>query len=159
METKKCRFCKSDIPADAKVCPVCRKKQGKKIWPVVLAVLAVVLISAGSMGGSEQQQIEGDRLSPASRQTASQQPDYEITRCEVEKDGYITYISGTLVNNTSYKTSYLQITFSLFDEDGALVGTAIDNINYLDAGGVWKFKAMAFEDNFASYELAEVTGF
>ena len=27
-ETKKCKYCQSDIPKKAKVCPVCKKKQG-----------------------------------------------------------------------------------------------------------------------------------
>lgn len=30
MDTKKCRHCKSEIPADAKVCPVCRKNKVKR---------------------------------------------------------------------------------------------------------------------------------
>lgn len=158
MDTKKCRHCKSEIPIDAKVCPVCRKKQGKKIWPVIIAVILVFGI-IGSAGNSGKQQISGDKSSPASTRTQSQRPKYEITRCEIETDGYLTYISGSLVNNTSSQTSYLQITFNLYDEDGALIGSAMDNINYLDAGGVWKFKAMAFDSNFATYELAEVTGF
>lgn len=158
MDNKKCRHCKSEIPADAKVCPVCRKKQGKKVWPVIIGVILVLGV-IGSMGNSGNQQISGDRSSTAPTQAESRRPEYEITRCEIETDGLLTYISGSLVNNTSRQTNYLQITFNLYDEDGALIGSAMDNINYLDAGGVWKFKALAFEDDFASYELAEVTGF
>ena len=30
-ETKKCKYCQSDIPKKAKVCPVCKKKQKKNL--------------------------------------------------------------------------------------------------------------------------------
>ncbi|RJP75791.1 MAG: hypothetical protein C4524_11360 [Candidatus Zixiibacteriota bacterium] len=51
------------------------------------------------------------------------------------------FIVGEVVNTAPYAFRYVQIQFSLFDEDGAQVGTAWDNINNLEAGGTWRFRA------------------
>lgn len=71
--------------------------------------------------------------------------------------GFSTYISGVVKNNTSKKYSYVQITFALFDKDGNKVGTALANVNSLDAGETWKFEALALKD-FSTYKLDEITG-
>lgn len=41
-ETKKCKYCQSDIPKKATVCPVCKRKQSSTL-KVVLICLAVFL--------------------------------------------------------------------------------------------------------------------
>ena len=52
--TKLCKHCKTEIPAGAKVCPNCRKKQGMKAWQIILiVVLAVGIIGAIAGGGSD----------------------------------------------------------------------------------------------------------
>lgn len=50
--TKVCKYCKTEIPKDAKVCPNCRKKQGGIGKWIVIAVIVVALIAAIS-GGEE----------------------------------------------------------------------------------------------------------
>ncbi len=53
--TKLCKHCKTEIPAGAKVCPNCRKKQGMSgclIVVIVLVVLAILGIAMGSGSGS-----------------------------------------------------------------------------------------------------------
>lgn len=53
--TKLCKYCKSEIPADAKVCPNCRKKQGMKLWQIILAVVVVIgIIGVVAGGGSDE---------------------------------------------------------------------------------------------------------
>lgn len=56
--TKKCKYCQSDIPKKAKICPNCRKKQNKAkgcltaiIVVIVVFILLIALISLIS-GGS-----------------------------------------------------------------------------------------------------------
>lgn len=71
--------------------------------------------------------------------------------------GFSSYISGVIKNNTDKKYSYVQITFALFDKDGNKVGTALANVNSLDAGETWKFEAIALKD-FSTYKLDEITG-
>jgi len=49
----------------------------------------------------------------------------------------------------------------LYDENEYLIGTAIANINNWEAGGVWKYSAMALSPNgnVKSYKLADITMF
>lgn len=51
-ETKVCKYCKSEIPKKAKVCPNCRKKQGGIKW-IVIAVIVIIVIAAISGGGDD----------------------------------------------------------------------------------------------------------
>jgi hypothetical protein len=52
-----------------------------------------------------------------------------------------------------------QISFSLYDDSGAQVGTAIANINGLEPGNKWKFEAISFGQEFTKYQFIELTGF
>ena len=76
----------------------------------------------------------------------------------VEKD-YSTYIVGTIKNNSGMEKGYIEVTFTLYDADGNNIGTAFTNTNNLKEDGTWKFEAMVFEDNVASFELDEITGY
>ena len=86
---------------------------------------------------------------------------FEISETTTSSDGYSTYIEGTITNKTNHKMSYVQVVFNLYDKDGAQIGTAMDNINNLEANGKWKFKAMSFDfsGKATSYKLSEITGF
>lgn len=51
--TKLCKYCKTEIPAGAKVCPNCRKKQGGVLKWAVIAVVVLVIIGAAAGGGDD----------------------------------------------------------------------------------------------------------
>ncbi len=40
--TKQCKYCKTEIPSDAKICPNCKKKQKGKGW--IIAVIAIIIV-------------------------------------------------------------------------------------------------------------------
>lgn len=52
-ETKICKHCQSEIPKKAKICPVCRKKQGMGCLPIVIAVVVLFILLAAIGGGGE----------------------------------------------------------------------------------------------------------
>lgn len=52
-EQKLCKYCKTEIPKDAKICPNCRKKQKKK-WPIILIVVILLFALLGSCGEEEE---------------------------------------------------------------------------------------------------------
>ena len=54
---------------------------------------------------------------------------------------------------------YIEVTFTLYDADGNNIGTALANTNNLKDGGTWKFEAIVLEDDVASFELNEITGY
>lgn len=71
-------------------------------------------------------------------------------------DGEIT---GTVINRRTRKLNYAQITFNLYDQSGAQVGSAVANINGLEPGGKWNFKATTFGTDFSTYKINELSGF
>lgn len=81
-----------------------------------------------------------------------------IKNTSARYDGWLaSYITGVVKNNTDKKYSYVQITFKLYDADGAKVGEALANTNNLEPGEKWKFNAMGMTD-FETYKLDEITG-
>ena len=63
--TKLCKYCKSEMPASAKVCPNCRKKQGIKIWQILLIIVAIIvafsLFTGEDPGPSSEGMVDGTR--------------------------------------------------------------------------------------------------
>lgn len=81
---KQCKHCKSEIPYDAKVCPVCRKKQGAPgclIVVLVVVVLVVIAAFAGSGESSTPQKVEstsGTSQSASQAGEAQSQPEQTV---------------------------------------------------------------------------------
>lgn len=93
----------------------------------------------------------------SARPTAGAQ--LSVLSWDFENGSYGTqYITGTVRNNSNDRISYAQIEFALYDKSGAQVGTALDNIAQLDAGGTWKFKAVILEQGVAEAKLVGVRG-
>ena len=74
--------------------------------------------------------------------------------------GYYTYnIEGVLKNVSGKKLNYAQVSFVIYDSAGNNIGSAFDNINYIDVNGTWKFKATYFgqESNIKYSPEPEIT--
>ena len=67
-------------------------------------------------------------------------------------------VTGTVVNRRTRALSYAQITFNVYDDSGAQVGSALANINGLEPGGRWNFKAVSFTKG-TTYKFSKLTGF
>lgn len=52
-ETKICKYCQTEIPKKAKICPNCKKKQGGKLKWIIIAVVVVIIIAAVAGGGGD----------------------------------------------------------------------------------------------------------
>lgn len=72
--------------------------------------------------------------------------------------GFAYYIEGTVENNTNNNYSYVQVMFNVYDENGSVIGSCLDNINNLEGNGTWKIKAICSGEakDIKSYKL---TGF
>lgn len=79
---KQCKHCKSEIPYDAKVCPVCRKKQGAPGCLIVVLVVVVLMVIAALAGGGESntpQKVEStSSTSQAASQSSEAQPEQTV---------------------------------------------------------------------------------
>ena len=58
--------------------------------------------------------------------------------------GYSVEIKGKMKNTTKKEFSYVSVTFAIYDAEGNQIETAMDNMNYLQPGGVWSFTATMF---------------
>lgn len=171
-ETKLCKYCKTEIPYDAKVCPNCRKKQGMNLILKIVIVIVALAVIGGVIGGTSSESSSSNSASDSNSSLNSIESIASnglelvggVESVEIEKDAFSWYFKGTVVNNKKKDLSYCQIEINLYDADGALLGTAVDNVNNLKAGGKWKFKAMTLLTSdelaeVANWELGEITGF
>ena len=69
-KTKKCKFCQSELPQKASVCPQCGKKQGGKAkW--VIAVIVVLLIFSALAGGGEKPASSSEENAPVAENSTT----------------------------------------------------------------------------------------
>jgi RNA polymerase subunit RPABC4/transcription elongation factor Spt4 len=139
--TKLCKYCKTEIPAGAKICPNCKKKQGGALKWIVIVVVVLVLISAAAGGGdktSETQQASNSNSPTTNDNSAGAAQDTK--EVEKESEGPIEYISVTatelsdaLSNNAmkaqnDYENQYLEISGKLgnIDSNGKYISIDSD---------------------------------
>jgi hypothetical protein len=124
----------------------------------VLILIVVLVMTFGPCAGNKVDTTNGDSKINIST-SVPEKPALELVNQKSISDRYFWYISGEVKNNSSHQYSYAQITFSLYDNSGAQVGTAVDNINNLEPYGIWKFKAMVSDERAKKYRFSELTGF
>lgn len=100
--TKICKHCKSEIAADAKVCPQCRKKQGIAIWKIILiAIVVIALISIVFGGGSDDEpSSSGDSKTTTTKKEEKKETKKEFSQGEIVNFKNVEY-SITNVNKTT----------------------------------------------------------
>ena len=136
----------------------------KKKVLLVIGIIVFVVLAAGSVGGTsskdnvdvkpastdsapaktdkaEKETGEAEPKAAEPKATEPQKKEYEISGVRMEKNSIATYIHGVLTNNGKEK-GYVQVTIPCYDKDGAKLGDALANVNNIEAGGKWKFKAM-----------------
>ncbi len=99
-ETKICKYCKTEIPKNAKVCPVCRKKQkhiGGFIALVIVALIVVIIIAANAGSDSKPKKV-GDDKSASAGSSDSEEKD-------VFTKGEIAEMNGVQVTLKDYEES------------------------------------------------------
>lgn len=110
-KTKKCKYCKTEIPADTKVCPQCRKKLkgGKLKWVlIILIVFCVIGYAAGS--GSDSGSSDSTKKEEAS----------PIEYTTVSVNDMMTALNDNAMGaSDKYKGKYLEITGKLTNIDAA----------------------------------------
>ena len=87
------------------------------------------------------------------------QPDEKAPYTIADLKGTDDYITGTLTNLTGDKKTYVQVEINLLDKSGAVVGSTLANVNNLEAGQKWKFKAVVFGEKYDHFKVKGVTGF
>lgn len=158
-ENKKCKYCQSEIDKKAKICPNCRKKQNHTVRNIILGFIGFIFVCALILSNGDTAQVSTDNDTNKTENSGSnvQQEKLSVIEHSTTKDDYCTYIVGTIKNNTDKNYSYVQVEINLYDADGNLINSTLDNINNLEANGTWKFKAIT-TDEFSTYKIKDVTG-
>lgn len=167
--TKLCKYCKSEIPYEAKICPHCRKKQKGGAFKWILIIFGLIVIFAvvtGGKGSSKAQNSSTSSTSVSSGENAIQAINNSTSKLKLEEvdapqiadKGYgMKSVEGSMKNISGKTLSYAQVTFALYDSDGAQIGTAVANINNLTKDSVWKYSAVALTtEEWVSCELTEI---
>lgn len=71
-ETKICKYCKSEIPKDAKICPQCRKKQKGKGGLIAIIVIVVIIAIAGLGGNNDSKDVAKDATNDSTNTTTTE---------------------------------------------------------------------------------------
>ena len=168
--TKLCKYCKTEIPYDAKVCPQCRKKIKGGVHKWILFAFAAMLVIGLIAGGGktaapaetsnepEKTAASGENALQAVNNKSSKKKLEEVSAPEIIEGSFgAKSIDGALKNISGKTLSYVQITFALYDENGAQIGSAVANINNLTKDSVWKYSAVALTmEDWTSFELTEI---
>ena len=158
----KCKVCGEEIAKSAKTCPKCgaRNKRGVRFFVGALLFFVGVLIltSAFGGGGKDAADISGQNAIQAmNNKVASTKLEEAEAPCIVTDEYGIKTINGSFKNISDTSIYYAQISFALFDDSGAQVGSAFANINNLAKDAVWKFSATPLTtEDFTSFELSEI---
>lgn len=69
------------------------------------------------------------------------------------------FIASSVKNESGKAYRYAQISFNVFDKNGAQVGNALANVTGLDPGRVWKFEAVVInEERAETFDFHELKG-
>ena len=132
--TKVCKHCKTEISADAKICPHCRKKQGPNgclivvLVVVVLGILAMVM-SGGSDADTEQKSSAEQKTDTVQEEVIEYTP-YTVDDMMEELDG------NAMAASEKYKNQYVEISgrLSTIDSDGKYISVLPANDDWAIIG-------------------------
>jgi len=121
-EKKVCKYCKSEIPEGAKICPHCRKKQNGKLKWILIAVVVFCIFGAMA-GGSDEGNSSGSNSG-----TKESEKKVEYTVCTVNE--MISALEGNAASaSDKYKDKYLEVTgrLNVIDSSGDYISIYPDD--------------------------------
>ena len=78
------------------------------------------------------------------------------TRVETDGSGRL-YLTGRIKNDGQATIEYVQVTFNIYNANGALIGNAVANAYFLPAGKTWVYTTNSFDATTYQFnELAEI---
>lgn len=129
----------------------------------IVCFIGIVLIIIGGLG-YENAHPESVPLAWATWDGEGEPPEAYIvvTTGDVARQQYATYfgnIAGVAYNRTGKNLSYIQITYGIYSESGAKLGSCLANENNIPAGTPWQFSALCtnLPDSAFRYRVEEVS--
>lgn len=143
MAEKKCPHCATMIPAEAKICPHCRKKQGTSMIVWVIVGL-IVLYAIGKISGTPQR----SSISDYSAQPAASAPAGPLLELQTwrwgENYSYAT-AEGSVKNISGRSLEHVTAVVQFYDKNGNFITSADALIDYnpILPNQISPFKVMA----------------
>lgn len=110
-ETKTCKHCQSEIPKKAKVCPVCRKKQGLGCLPIIIVVIVLFVVLAAVGGGDE-----GDEPGLVETSIAETSPESEASTAPESEESEMSEEKTTFGISETAELNDVQVTMLNYTE-------------------------------------------
>jgi hypothetical protein len=154
-----CKECKKEISSKAKNCPQCGAKVPAKfsviklIGGLVFGGIALLFFMVDKPGTGITSQAGEAAAASKSAVQALTATNVAFTK---SKSGN-RMVTGTLLNTTGKKLSYVQVEINLFDGSGTQVGSTLTNVSNLDPGVSWNFEAVVLGDRAKSATVAGIT--
>lgn len=155
---KLCKYCKSELPDGAKICPNCKKKQ-KGPMGIIIAVVVVFIIigiAAGSGGNSNDEQESGQKVESASENKDSLASSEDVVS-EVADTNESEEVKMTAGQKNAYKAAKNYLAFMSFSKDGLINqlsseygdGYSVEDaefaVNYLEENGEVDWNEQAYK--------------
>lgn len=121
--TKLCKYCKTEIPKGAKICPNCRKKQGGKLKWILLAFVAFIIIGALAGGGDSDDSSAKTDVKNTDKEQKIEYTSYTVDDMMKELD------DNAMSASKKYKDQYIEITgrLDVIDSDGEYISLFPDD--------------------------------
>jgi len=125
VKLKKCKYCQSDIPKKAKVCPVCKRNQPKsKLWILIVVIIVIIIACFGQLDDGETS-TNSPSTNNTSKNTTVESQEAPIEYTSVDLDTMMNDLnSNALSASEKYKGQYLEITgrLDVIDASGKYIG-------------------------------------
>lgn len=83
----------------------------------------------------------------------------KLIETSVAYDGYSKYAVGAIQNTTNTTFGYVQVEINVYDSAGNQIGSTLANVNNLEPGSVWRYKAFVYESNADSCRVKKIFGY
>lgn len=126
-ETKICKYCQTEIPKKAKICPNCKKKQGSKVG-LIIVIVVVLLLIFGVAGSGDDKSSKVDN----SKATGTIQSDTttETSTDDSADDSEIVQVGGSYEDNgLKFTVNNAELDYEFDDQYGFY--TLDDGLVYL----------------------------
>lgn len=150
-----CPNCGVNIAVASKYFP--QKKKGSLLLKIfgILFIIGIIGSFADFMALKDGYYLQDNNTTTQIAKTSSNtkqksKPNLEILDYKYKQKGYSRYIIGHIKNNSNKTYSYVQVSINSYNND-TLVNSTIANVNNLEAGNVWDFKAIVSNDDFNKY--------
>jgi hypothetical protein len=144
-QLKKCKHCQSEIDKKARICPVCKKKQGGKLKFIIIGIIVLVILAAALGGGSDDGSTDvttSNNTDKAAVDNSSKKDTAKPTEKPIEYTAYdVSELMNDLESNAlkaekKYTDQYIELTGRLgtIDSDGKYISLMPSDDEYAFIG-------------------------